>query len=192
MAHVSAPTPPGRAARRPGNADLRPVLPVGAGTARERETSADDAAPCQPAFPTLSQPRLPRPLNAPPARGRAFFMPGGVYGSTRSWPVRPVGLLPRAPCQPGASSASALTSRCPPAASSPEVARTRTTGRRGAGRRTVSSAGPAIPDDASPGWGARAEAVGLGNPDCRRQVLSYRAPSLERIMRSGTRRHHEQ
>ena len=33
MAHVSAPTPPGRTARWQGNADLRPVLPVGAGTA---------------------------------------------------------------------------------------------------------------------------------------------------------------
>ena len=89
MAQVSARTPPGRAARRPGNADLRPVLPVGAGTARERETSADDAAPCQREFPTLSQPWMLRPLTSPSTRGRAFFMPGGVYGRTRSWAFLP-------------------------------------------------------------------------------------------------------
>ena len=175
MAHVSAPTPPGRAARRPGNADLRPVLPVGAGTARERETSADDAAPCQREFPNLSQPRLPRPLNAPPARGRAFFMPGGVYGRTRSWPVLPVGLLPRAPCQPGASSASAFTSRCPKAANSREIARTPITGRRGAGRRTVSSAGTGNP-------GRRLRRVGL--PRASSQIGESRLPATGSVLPS--------
>ena len=59
-------------ARRHGNADLRPVLPVGAGIARERETSADDAGLCQ-------------------CECRStFFVPGGVYGRTRSWAFLPV------------------------------------------------------------------------------------------------------
>ena len=48
-----------------------------------------------------------------------------------------------------------------------------------------------VADDAPAGRGSPAEAVRVGNPDCRRQVLSYRAPSLERIMQSGTRRHKE-
>ena len=39
--------------------------------------------------PTLSQPRMPRPLTSPSTRGRAFFMPGGVYGRTRSWAFLP-------------------------------------------------------------------------------------------------------
>ena len=39
MVHVSAPKPPGGATRRHGNADLRPVLPVGAGTARRRRAN---------------------------------------------------------------------------------------------------------------------------------------------------------
>ena len=39
MVHVSAPKPLGGATRRHGNADLRPVLPVGAGTARRRRAN---------------------------------------------------------------------------------------------------------------------------------------------------------
>ena len=55
-----------------------------AGIARERETSVDDAALYQLEFRTLFQSRMPRPLTAPPTRGDALFMPGGVYGRTRS------------------------------------------------------------------------------------------------------------
>ena len=77
MAHVSAHTPPGRGT--PARERRPPV-----GTARERETSADDAALCQLEFRTPFQSRMPRSLTAPPTRGRAFFMPGGVYGRTRS------------------------------------------------------------------------------------------------------------
>ena len=44
---VSAAVRSDTASRRSGNADLQPVLPVGAGIARERETSADGTAPCQ-------------------------------------------------------------------------------------------------------------------------------------------------
>ena len=40
--HVSAPMPPGRAARRQGNADLWAVLPVGPGTARRRRAAEKD------------------------------------------------------------------------------------------------------------------------------------------------------
>ena len=80
MAHVSARTPPGRAARRPGNADLWPVLPVGAGTARERETSADDAAPCQRGSPPSPNPgcrdRSPLPLHG----AAPFSCPAGCTG----------------------------------------------------------------------------------------------------------------
>ena len=43
------------------------------GTARERETSADDTALYQLEFRTLFQSRMPRPLTAPPTRGRAFL-----------------------------------------------------------------------------------------------------------------------
>ena len=61
------------------------------GTARERETSADAAARCQLEFRTLFQSRTPRPLTAPPNRGRAFFMPGGRYGRTPIMMVSPGG-----------------------------------------------------------------------------------------------------
>ncbi len=44
-----------------------------AGLARERETSADDAAPCQREFPTLSQPRMAQLLTTPPYPGAAPF-----------------------------------------------------------------------------------------------------------------------
>ena len=54
------------------NADLWPVLPVGAGIARERETKADDAAPGQ-------------------RECRAICMPGGVCRGTRSWTFLRVG-----------------------------------------------------------------------------------------------------
>ena len=89
MAHLSAHTPPGRAARRPGTADLRPVLPVGAGTARERETNADDAAPYQRERCTRSQPR-PRS----PCRGSVLSMTGGGCNRTRSSAFLPVGVRP--------------------------------------------------------------------------------------------------
>ena len=46
------------------NADLWPVLPVGAGIARERETRADDAPLCLRECRTLSQSRMVRPLTA--------------------------------------------------------------------------------------------------------------------------------
>ena len=61
------------------------------GTARERETSAEDAAPYQRECRTVSQPRVARPLTAPPIRGLAFFIPGGVRRRTRSWRFLPVG-----------------------------------------------------------------------------------------------------
>ena len=89
MAQVSARTPPGRAARRPGNADLWPVLPVGAGTARERETSADNAAPCQREFPTLSQPWMLRPLTSP-----STPRPDGAAKSHQSHPSRGLSDIP--------------------------------------------------------------------------------------------------
>ena len=66
-------------------------LPVGAGIARERETSADDAAPHQRERRTLFQPRMARPLTAPPTRGCALLMTGGGCRRTRSWPFLPVG-----------------------------------------------------------------------------------------------------
>ena len=54
-----------------GDSRLRP--PAAAGIARERETSADDAAPCQREFRTLSQPRMARLFTAPPYSGAAPF-----------------------------------------------------------------------------------------------------------------------
>ena len=65
-----------------------------AGIARERETSADDAAPCQREFPTLAQPRMARLLTAPPYPGSRFLMTGGVNGPTRSWGFLPAGEAP--------------------------------------------------------------------------------------------------
>ena len=52
-------------ARWQGNADLRPVLPVGAGIARERETRTVGAAPRQREYRPLSQSRMARPLGVP-------------------------------------------------------------------------------------------------------------------------------
>ena len=71
------------------------------GIARERETNADDAAPYQRECRTLFQPRMARPLTAPPTRGSAFFMTGGVYRRTRSWPFLRVGASDRHRCPEG-------------------------------------------------------------------------------------------
>ena len=64
-----------------------------AGIARERETSADDSAPCQHEGRTLSQHRCRdrSPLPLPPA---APFHVGGVCRRTRSWRFLPVGAPP--------------------------------------------------------------------------------------------------
>ena len=73
--------------------------------ARERETSADDPALCQLEFRTLFRSRMPRPLTAPPTRGRASCPAGCTGGPDHAGPCRwdptqrPPG--PRAvPCRP--------------------------------------------------------------------------------------------
>ncbi len=77
MAHVSAPTPAGRAAHRAGNAGLRPASRGSAKPARMTRRSANlSSAPS-------SNPGCRDRSPLPPTRGRAFFMPGGVYGRTR-------------------------------------------------------------------------------------------------------------
>ena len=80
-------------ARWQGNADLRPVLPVGAGIARERETRTVGAAPRQREYRPLSQSRMARPLGVPAGNIPMLCRDGrGVQEEPIMW-VLPVGAL---------------------------------------------------------------------------------------------------
>ena len=87
MAHVSAPTPPGRTARWQGNADLRPVLPVGAGTAaRSAAKGVDPHRPhnAEHRVPTGKHPQLgvlpaARLRRAVPTGGRRSLAAGAIW-----------------------------------------------------------------------------------------------------------------
>ena len=61
------------------------------GIARERETCADDTAPCQRECPILSQHRMPRSLSAAPPRGRTLSCPAGCPGGPDHARLSPLG-----------------------------------------------------------------------------------------------------
>ena len=94
MVHVSVPQPPGGATRRQGNADLRPVLPVGAGTARRRRAAGKD--PESGWFASRPGPR--RSASSGRLRGTRLSLRFAQRCRPEVGPVLPVGApLPAAP-----------------------------------------------------------------------------------------------
>ena len=99
MAHVSAPTPPGRAARRPGNADLRSAPRGSAKPAPMTLRHANVSFPPSPnpACRDRSTPPLP---GAAPFSCQAGCTGGPVHGQFSQWGSSLARLVSRAPRRP--------------------------------------------------------------------------------------------
>ena len=92
MAPLSAWTPAAQVARRQGNADLWPVLPVGAGTARRRRADGKDPVPpdgsplgVDPSSAGGAQARERRPLASSPGGGRHSGAQSAADGVDAEW-----------------------------------------------------------------------------------------------------------